>query len=83
MNGLGLHKALVVNNSDPTGNNRLFVRIPTLTGSSTVWAESCHPYGSVSIPPIGTGVWVGFEGDSAHRPVWLGSFGPSVAPTFG
>jgi phage gp45-like len=83
MTDLGLHKAIVVNNSDPLGNNRLLVQIPTLTGESSVWAESCHPYGSVSIPPVATGVWVAFEGGSAHRPVWLGSFGPSVPPVIG
>jgi len=83
MNELGLHKAIVISNSDPSGNNKILVQIPTLTGDSSVWAESCHPYGSVSVPPIGTGVWVGFEGNSVHRPVWLGSFGPSAAPIYG
>lgn len=75
MNGLGLHKAIVVNNVDPTGNDRVYIKIPSLTGDNCVWAESCHPYGSVSVPSVGSGVWVAFEGDSLNRPVWMGSFG--------
>jgi hypothetical protein len=83
MNALGLHKGIVISTSDPTANNRILVQIPTLTGDSSVWAESCHVYGSIVTPPVGTGVWIGFEGDSLHRPVWLGSFGPSLPPSYG
>ena len=69
----GVHRAVVVDNADPLGRSRLFVRVPDVSGDESVWAVACLPVtGSNRVPAIGADVWVAFEAGDASRPVWLG-----------
>lgn len=70
----GVYRAIVTNNVDPTGLNRIQVSVPMLTGENSVWAFPCVQ-GTVPITKPGDGVWIAFEGGDVHYPVWLGFFG--------
>ena len=37
----GVHRGTVVDNADPLGRSRLFVRLPDVTGDQAVWAVAC------------------------------------------
>lgn len=75
----GTYRGVVVDNRDPLGKSRLKLQVPqVLFAATTDWAWSQDTYGvSGSIPPIGQGVWVMFEGGDPSFPVWTGTFGPA------
>lgn len=77
----GIYRGVVVENQDPLGEFRLKLKIPqVLHDQVTDWAWSIHQPGVArSIPEIGTGVWVSFEGGDPSYPLWNGTF--SVANT--
>lgn len=68
----GIHRAVVVNKNDPLAKSRLQVQVPSVLGSSTVWALPCQPAGNVTLPDAGQGVWVIFEEGNPDMPVWVG-----------
>jgi hypothetical protein len=68
----GIYRATVVNNADPTRQRRLLVQNPTLFSTGPQWAEACVPYRSRAMPPIGSTVWLQFEGADGNHPVWVG-----------
>lgn len=69
----GVHRATVLDNTDPLMRWRLFVRVPDLSGDQGVWASACLPVGGTTeVPGIGDGVWVALESGDPSRPVWLG-----------
>lgn len=69
----GVHRGTVVDNADPLGRSRLFVRVPDVSGDQSVWAAACLPAtGTNLVPAIGADIWVAFEAGDAARPVWLG-----------
>jgi uncharacterized protein involved in type VI secretion and phage assembly len=74
----GKHRGMVVNNVDPMQIGRLMVEVPDLMQAfPSTWAMPCFPVtgkqmGFWSIPQIGTGVWVEFEGGSLEYPIWSG-----------
>ena len=75
----GPFRGIVLNNLDPLGRGRLIVEVPAISGALLNWAEPCMPYtelikGDSAIPPIGTNVWVEFEGGDPNYPVWIGCF---------
>jgi hypothetical protein len=39
-----------------------------------VWARPCVPYGHFFVPPIGTHVWIEFEGGDLSYPIWVGTW---------
>jgi len=72
----GLHRAVVLNNDDEFGRERLFVRVLDVhdikdlgtikqKNDYGVWIEHCAPSSSVSgdIPEVGEEVWMLFLGD--------------------
>jgi hypothetical protein len=71
---MGIHRAVVVDASDPLGRGRLRVEIPN---DSTAWALPAIPpdEGTMPTPGPGDGVWVLFEDGDPAYPVWLGSIG--------
>jgi hypothetical protein len=61
----------VVNTADPSMKGRLQVNVPAVAGAAN-WALPCRDYGSAATPPIGSAVWVMFEGGNLSSPVWMG-----------
>lgn len=65
--------------ADPTERGRLMVKVPSVLGNEQLWAMPCVPYagagvGFYALPPVGTGVWLQFEGGDPSYPVWTGFF---------
>lgn len=79
-NIFGLYKGIVEDNNDPTGCNRLKVRIGQFWGSSIKgistenlpWAKPASPLLTEPPIPIGTVVYVLFEQGDIHDPVYIG-----------
>jgi hypothetical protein len=68
-----VYRAVVVDNLDPNQSNRLNVQVPDVLGNESVWANAAPSLGSVSeLPPVGSGVWVQFEGGDVNHPQWTG-----------
>ncbi len=68
----GLYRGSVVNTADPTMKGRVQVAVPSVAAAPTSWAMPCRPYGSTKVPPVGSLVWVMFEGGNLSYPVWMG-----------
>ena len=69
----GVYAAVVLDNTDPLGQRRLFLRVPGVSGDEGVWAQACLPVpGTPGVPATGDGVWVALESCDPSRPVWLG-----------
>ncbi len=78
----GIYKALVVNNDDYEKRNRLQIRIPFLHGisgndggmsdDSLPWALPCSFFTSDPPIPVGSVIWIMFEGGIPTRPVYIG-----------
>jgi hypothetical protein len=81
----GLYRGTVVNNVDPTQCGRIQVIVPDVGGlTPSTWAMPCVPVAGVQsgvygVPPIGSGVWLQFEGGDPDYPVWVGSWWGSAA----
>ncbi len=67
----GIYRGSVLNNADPTMKGRVQVSVPAIA-AATNWALPCRNFGSTATPPIGTAVWVMFEGGNLSTPVWMG-----------
>ena len=82
-----LIRAIVVDNKDPLHRGRLKIRAygwhDELPDDDLPWAEPCLPfggdkdYGMITIPDIGSTVWISFEVDDTFKPkpespVWVG-----------
>lgn len=77
----GVYRAVVVDNNDPLGKNRLKLKIPQLIGDLvTGWCWGIFPNTAIVLPDIDEGVWVVFEGGDPSYPTWLGSFNPGPTP---
>jgi uncharacterized protein involved in type VI secretion and phage assembly len=75
----GKYRGTVVDNQDATKRGRLQVTVDAVLGSIAVWAMPCVPYagdsvGLFAMPPVGSGVWVEFEGGDPSFPIWVGCF---------
>ncbi len=75
----GKHRGIVVNNDDEQKRGRLLVQVPSVLGTTEVWALPCVPYagdqqGFYFMPEPNTGVWVEFEGGNLQYPIWTGCF---------
>ncbi len=73
---VGVHRAVVVANTDPLENGRL--QVSFTSDGSVAWAArvfplTAFPAGEV---PIGAGVWVSLENDDPDLPVVLGLIDP-------
>lgn len=87
--GLFLGKVEYVD--DPLQLGRVCVRIPSIHGSADItktenlpFAAMCSPfgggagYGSLAVPPVGSMVWITFDGGDVNYPVVMGT--QQVAP---
>jgi uncharacterized protein involved in type VI secretion and phage assembly len=75
----GKYRGTVVDNQDSTSRGRLQVTVDAVLGSTPVWAMPCVPYagdsvGFFAMPPVGSGVWIEFEGGDPSFPIWVGCF---------
>lgn len=68
----GIHRAVVIDATDPTGKGRLLVQIPAVAGAESLWALPCFPVASAQLPMAGQTVWVLFEEADGQQPVWMG-----------
>jgi hypothetical protein len=73
----GKYRGVVVNNLDPMGRGRIQVQVLNVSETSP-WAVPCLPAGGppqaqFQLPPIGSGVWVEFEGGDPAYPIWAGN----------
>ena len=68
----GVYRGTAMNTADPTMRGRIQVNVPSVVGGGPSWAEACRDFQSNATPPVGTTVWVMFEGGDASRPVWIG-----------
>jgi hypothetical protein len=69
----------VIDNTDPTMQNRLLVVIPEVTGTASTWAAPSFASGGAALPSIGEEVHVSFEHGDSDYPVWQ-SVATSTAP---
>jgi hypothetical protein len=77
----GVYQAIVTNNNDPEGFNRIKVIVPQVFGNSTTesdWAWPNLPLGY--LPNTGDVVWIMFQGGDTEHPVWTGSLNNFPTP---
>jgi hypothetical protein len=65
----GTYKAVVVDNVDPTAQNRLQVTVPDV-GIQSAWANPLSGSSGDQLPVVGDEVLVQFEGGDSDRPLW-------------
>jgi Type VI secretion system/phage-baseplate injector OB domain len=76
----GKYQGTVMENDDPSHLGRLKAFVPKILREvPTGWAKPCVPYagptsGFYSVPPIGAGVWIEFEGGDVSQPIWTGAY---------
>ncbi|GAA4936560.1 phage baseplate assembly protein V [Streptomyces coeruleoprunus] len=77
----GKYRGIVTDVDDPRSMGRVRTRVPHLTGDTELgWALPCLPYGGLpgegffTVPGVGAGVWVEFEGGNLAYPVWTGAW---------
>jgi uncharacterized protein involved in type VI secretion and phage assembly len=81
----GKYRGLVLNNIDPMQIGRLNVQVPDVLGLGiSSWAMPCVPIagpqmGVYTVPTVGSGVWVEFEGGNPDYPIWTGGFWGTAA----
>jgi len=74
----GKYRGTVVNALDPMQLGRIQAIVPDVLGMvPSSWAMPCFPvtgkqYGLMSLPQVGTGVWVEFEQGDPDHPIWSG-----------
>ena len=83
----GKYRGVVTSNTDPLRRGRIQAEVPAvLADVPTGWALPCVPYagagsGAFTVPPVGAGVWIEFEGGDPDYPVWSGCWwGDGQAP---
>ena len=72
----GVYRGVVTDTLDPLGKNRVRLKVPqVLLEEETGWAWAAHQPGtSTTIPSVGLGVFVMFEGGDPSFPIWFGTF---------
>ena len=65
----GTYRGTVVDNIDPTGQNRLLIIVPEVHGDPA-WAKPSEAAHSGQLPGPGDDVTVMFEGGDSDYPVW-------------
>ena len=81
----GKYRGTVLNNVDPMQQGRILIQVPEVLGPAvTSWALPCVPFagtqtGVFYFPPMGSAVWVEFEGGDSNFPIWVGGFWTNAA----
>lgn len=70
----GVYRAAVIDVSDPSGQHRVRIRMPAVSGTAAKWAliATSAPDGVQSVPEVGDEVVVAFEHGDPDQPVILG-----------
>src|SRR4051812_29659790 len=74
----GKYRGYVHRVDDPLKIGRVMAICPRLTGDTPLgWALPCTPYagpdqGLFTVPDVGAGVWIEFEGGDLSSPIWSG-----------
>lgn len=82
---LGKYKGTVFNNIDPNQIGRIQAVVPDVLGlAPSSWALPCLPMaglqaGMISVPPVGSGVWIEFEKGDPDHPIWTGCYWGTTA----
>ncbi len=83
----GKYRGVVLDIADPQERGRLKARVPSILGDTpSSWALPCIPYmegpsDTISVPPVGTTIWIEFEGGDLSFPIWSGVlYRPSSPP---
>jgi hypothetical protein len=76
----GVYRGIVTNNADPLNRNRVKLQVPqVLLEEETGWSWGNSSLGITDVvPPLGTSVWVMFEGGDPSFPVWSGISGTQI-----
>lgn len=84
---MGKHRGYVHANEDPEGRGRIRAIVPGLLGETTPtgWAEAALPFagpdqGFFTVPDLGTGCWIEFEGGDLSQPIWTGCWWGAPTP---
>ncbi len=81
----GKYRGIVTANVDPLQLGRVMAQVPAVSGTAGgTWAMPCVPAAGMQsgifiVPPIGSSVWVEFEGGDPSLPIWTGGFWPLAA----
>jgi len=76
----GKYRGTVENNIDPMHIGRIIAIVPAVTGTlPSTWALPCAPFPAagalpLTVPPIGSAVWIEFEAGDPDYPIWSGGF---------
>ncbi|MBV6625829.1 MAG: hypothetical protein KI793_23355 [Rivularia sp. (in: Bacteria)] len=76
----GKYRGKVTGSKDPLHLGRVQIEVPAVLGEGrNSWAMPCTPYagkdiGWFTVPPVGTNIWVEFEGGDPDYPIWSGCF---------
>jgi hypothetical protein len=81
-----IYRGTVVDNVDPLNTGRLQVQVPSVAGTTSLWAVPCVPFASTSngfltLPPVGAEVWLQFEDGNENLPVWAGGVWAAATPS--
>ena len=80
----GKYRGTVINNVDPEQIGRIQAIVPAISPIPTTWAMPCLPWGGINqgvftLPLIGAGVWIEFEGGNPDYPIWSGCYWGNTA----
>jgi hypothetical protein len=76
----GKYRGKVTSVKDELYLGRIQIEVPAILGTGKLsWAMPCVPYAGVDIglftvPPVGSNIWVEFEGGDPDYPIWSGCF---------
>ena len=68
----GIYRGSLMNTADPLMKGRVQVSVPAIGAAAATWAAPCREFKSNAMPPVGTPIWVMFEGGNLDQPVWMG-----------
>ena len=83
----GKYRGTVLINVDPMQLGRIIAQVPDVSGLIPLsWALPCAPVGGIqfgvfTVPMVGAGVWIEFEGGDMDFPIWTGTYWGSVGAT--
>ena len=80
----GKYRATVINTMDPEMRGRIQVQLGDRYGLFvSTWAHPAFPVagkgnGIVTLPQVGSSVWIEFEAGDPDNPIWTGGFWPDA-----